>query len=292
MPDDDLFNLVEEEIGDEDAAAGAEEQVASVGQRLREQRRRQGASLYQAAQELRIDPAVLRAIEADDFSLLGAPVYIKGHLRKYAALLGLAPDSVFDDYARTHEISESTPIVNRAVDPGRPYKGGRWLRGAVMLLVIAAIGVATAWWSRRSETAPGDVTAGDGPVAAGALSVYSPPTMAYEDAAVAPTGTVEPDILPEPQAPVATTGAALRIDLAFNGDSWIEMTDADGNQLLFGLMDAGASYSVEGTPPVEVLLGSAEAVGLQVDGEPYVVPPGSVRDGVARFAIERTVTGP
>lgn len=285
MPDDDLFNLVEE--ADEDkGATGEPQEDASVGESLRAQRRQQGVSLYQAAQELRIDPAVLRAIEADDFSMLGAPVYIKGHLRKYAALLGLSPQSVFDAYARTHELSESTPVVNRAIDPGRPHKSGYWLRVIAVLLVIVAIGAATAWWSGRSEMAPGIVDAGDGAMPASAL-LYSPAVdsdtedVAPRDAAA----SIEP-VLPVQETPIATSGAAVRIDLAFSRDSWVEITDAGGDQLLFGLIDAGTEHSVEGTPPIEVLLGSADAVRLEVADEPYVIPPGSVRDGVARFSIE------
>lgn len=148
MPDDDLFNLIDS--GEEEPDDTPPQPGASLGERLRAQRRQQGLSVYQAAQELRADPALLRAIEADDFAALGAPVYIKGHLRKYAALLGLAPDEVFAEYSRTHELQESMPVVNRAVDPGRPRRGVRWLRALVTLLLLLAVGAAAAWWLTRS----------------------------------------------------------------------------------------------------------------------------------------------
>lgn len=289
MPDDDLFNLIEED--DEKTAEAAEApEDGSLGERLRARRRQRGLSLFQAAQELRTDPAVLRAIEADDFSVLGAPVYIKGHLRKYAALLGLSPDGVFDDYARTHELSESMPVVNRAVDPGRPHKSGYWLRIFVMLLLIVAIGFAIAWWSMRRDTAPRpiSVTPGNDAQQAGepAVPVYrllSETGMMDEASSVGAAPDAERSL---PETASAVPGKPLRVELAFTGDSWVEITDAEGDELLFGLVNAGTEHSVEGASPIEVLLGSAGAVRLEVAGRPYDIPPENIHGGLARFSIE------
>jgi cytoskeletal protein RodZ len=277
MPDDELFNLIETEEQDEDAAPVTAD--ATLGERLRARRRQQGLSLYQAAQELRADPAMLRAMEADDFAMLGAPVYIKGHLRKYAALLGLSPDEVFADYLRNHDLEESVPLVNRVVDPGRPARDRWWIGPILLLLALVA---AVAWWMTREPAQP------DSPAATPAATTPQPVALTGFPPMPAVADAAGPPDDPAPELEPAVAGEALRIDLIFVGDSWVEVTDADGQRLVFGLMRAGRTDSVLGMPPVEVLLGSADAVRLEVNGRPLDIAPGDVRGGVARL----TISGP
>ena len=59
----------------------------------------------------------MTALERDDFAALGAPVFVKGHLRRYAALLGLAEDEILGAYER----SRAQP---RAADAGAEV--ARW----------------------------------------------------------------------------------------------------------------------------------------------------------------------
>ncbi len=63
--------------------------AADLPERLRAERERRGLSRQQAADALRLDPRIIDALESGEFENLGAPVYAKGHLKKYAALLGI-----------------------------------------------------------------------------------------------------------------------------------------------------------------------------------------------------------
>ena len=56
----------------------------SIGERLRAGRERAGLSVAAAAEKLHLDPKVIEALEADRFAELGASVYVRGHLRRYA----------------------------------------------------------------------------------------------------------------------------------------------------------------------------------------------------------------
>ena len=60
------------------------------GERLRAARRANDISLRDIAKELHLDEGKVRALEQNDFDVLGAPVFAKGHLRKYAELVGAA----------------------------------------------------------------------------------------------------------------------------------------------------------------------------------------------------------
>ena len=68
------------------AASGGEAAPASA--RGCAPRASEGPDLLQAAEKLHVDPKMLEALEAEDFAALGAPVYVRGHLRRYAELVG------------------------------------------------------------------------------------------------------------------------------------------------------------------------------------------------------------
>ena len=53
-----------------------------------------GLSVQQVAEELHVGVDTIDALEAGRFAELGAPVYAKGHLRKYAQLLGLDAETL------------------------------------------------------------------------------------------------------------------------------------------------------------------------------------------------------
>jgi cytoskeleton protein RodZ len=74
------------------------EPVATIGQRLKAERERRGLSSQKAADELHLDGWVVDALEADDYERIGPSVYAKGHLKRYAALLGLSPSDIVAGY--------------------------------------------------------------------------------------------------------------------------------------------------------------------------------------------------
>ncbi len=65
------------------------EPAALPGPKLKAERERRGLSAQKAADEMHLDRWVIDALEADDYQRIGPTVYAKGHLKKYAALLGL-----------------------------------------------------------------------------------------------------------------------------------------------------------------------------------------------------------
>ena len=71
---------------------------AATGSRLKAERERRGMSSQKAADELHLDGWIIDALEADDYPRIGPPVYVKGHLKRYAALLGLPATEIMDGY--------------------------------------------------------------------------------------------------------------------------------------------------------------------------------------------------
>ena len=58
-----------------------------AGERLAIARREQQIPVIEIAKELHLDEPKVRALERNEFDVLGAPVFAKGHLRKYAQLV-------------------------------------------------------------------------------------------------------------------------------------------------------------------------------------------------------------
>lgn len=115
-----------------------------------------------------------------------------------------------------------------------------------------------------------------------------------------PTGETAAALDPGPVAPGATdvaspvdsddngtpaSAGATRLELVFAEDSWAEVTDARGEQLMYGLARAGEREAVTGAGPLSVLLGNASGVRVRVDGEPYAVPSAARRGDLAEFTV-------
>jgi len=73
-------------------------------------------------------------------------------------------------------------------------------------------------------------------------------------------------VLGESGAGDATGTVSDRIQLWLNADSWVEITDAAGRRLEYGLLEAGEARSYRGQPPLRVLIGRSSAVELHYNG--------------------------
>ena len=110
-----------------------------IGARLRAARERKGLTVLQAAEKLHVDAKVLESLEAEDFAPLGADVYVRGHLRRYAELVGESAGELQDLYAsaglavhpdltripRVERPSESSHLRVAGTADGRGTRTGR-----------------------------------------------------------------------------------------------------------------------------------------------------------------------
>lgn len=270
-----------EPAGGASGAAAAEPDTP--GGMLRAERERRGYSVQHAAEDLHLDTRVIEAIEANRFEALGAPVYARGHLRKYASLLGLSPATVIERYeALGGTPVEPTPIPVAIATPVHPErrrvsKLPLWIAAAIV--IVAGL----AWLAFELLWRPTSSNATTGELATPLVSEnrVSEPVDPVQPAPAAPA--------PIAQAPVASAVPAavgeMRLRLEFTEPSWAEIYDAAGQRLMFDMGQPGRVRSVAGAPPLRVNLGLASAVNAQVDGRPIVIPRRAGKDG-AKFSIE------
>jgi cytoskeleton protein RodZ len=133
----------------------------SPGARLTAAREQAGWSLVQTADRLHLDVATVKALEAGHFEALGAVVYARGHLRRYAELLGLPADELEAAYTQANpprrqpDLRRTTALQNGAAR-GVVLRPGTVAIGAVILVMAALV-----WWAmhvpharRLGATAP------------------------------------------------------------------------------------------------------------------------------------------
>jgi cytoskeletal protein RodZ len=123
---------------------------AGPGAWLAAAREQAGWSLVQAAERLHLDVAAVKALEAGDYRSFGAPVYARGHLRRYAELVGLSPHDVEQAFFKSHARGDAPDLRHGAGLLQKSDAGAGALRpstaaiGAVIMVVIALI-----WWAMR-----------------------------------------------------------------------------------------------------------------------------------------------
>lgn len=232
-----------------------------IGARLRGARERRRLTILQAAEKLHVDPEVLEALEAENFAALGAPVYVKGHLRHYAELVGEPAAVLLDLYSRGTRVQP--PDLTR-IPKAAPDDAGRLVAPAVIVVVVFAV-AGTVWWGLSlSHHAAGALAVS---VPAAAVAPAHALRLAQQSlvrAATAPARVAGP----VPSAAAATVAVPRQIEATFtySADSWTEVYDATGRRLLYGMATGPTIRKLVGAPPLSVLVGNAAGVTIDVDG--------------------------
>jgi cytoskeleton protein RodZ len=295
----------------EDSKAGdaeSGENSPRAGERLAAARRDKQISIDEISKELHLDEPKVRALERNEFDMLGAPVFAKGHLRKYAQLVDVPIDDILVEYYEITRSDGMPPVVGAVRPRDREINLGRWLLVLFLLLVAAA----AYWWFFAREVTSADtvrnpsaeirlpnqdgtdteddrVAAESPPPVAEALPerdvLIEPGKTPTEAVAEPPAAIPQPTTSRPARNPVPTAGE-VGVELSFSGDCWTEITDADGERLFFGLGADGRRVSVAGVPPLSVLFGDADNVSLSVNGKNYPITAANRRGKTARFSIQ------
>jgi cytoskeleton protein RodZ len=111
----------------------------SLGAWFAQVRTRHGLEPREAARHLMLNPAIVQAIEADDFARLGPPVFVRGYLSRYARLLDMPDHEVLERFQQQIGSSQEPPPL-KVVHPLRRQTQARDLRGLVYLALLIGIG--------------------------------------------------------------------------------------------------------------------------------------------------------
>ncbi|MDJ0749962.1 MAG: DUF4115 domain-containing protein [Woeseiaceae bacterium] len=283
--------------------SAAEPHGPLCGERLADARREQKIAVLEIAKELHLDEPKVRALERNDFGALGAPVFAKGHLRKYAELVDVDPDDVLADYYQLERAGEMPPLVSTRRRPRQELTPGPWIAVVVVLILVAT---AYWWFSSRAlqpNLPPEVVTAPE----------VDERTIAEPDDAdpgvIAEPEEADQETEPDPQptdeeitgedapaeapaeAPVEETSSPalaegqMRVLLTYTGDCWTEITDASGRRLFFALGRDGRTVELTGVQPFNVLFGNPGNVTVLVNGSDYALPASGAPNRPLRLTL-------
>lgn len=283
----------------DEAGADTESTGPVGGERLAEARRALQIPVLEIAKELHLDEYKVRALESNKFDVIGAPVFAKGHLRKYAQLVNVDQADVMGDYYQLNRTADAPPVIPRRPRQRREISPGPWA-AAIVVIIIAATAY---WWfavrepaetAESDEVAPLLQEAGDTVDSRDAVFAETAIELPVQESPaedvggelpgdVAPAVETPPVAQPEPLVP-----GELRLSVTYNGDCWTEITDASGRRLFFDLGKAGRTVNVSGEAPFNVLFGNAQNVSLAVDGASFEIPAANRRGRTARLTITGT----
>lgn len=108
----------------------------SLGATLTRARLSKKLELREAASRIGVDLSVIQALEEDDFQHLGAPVFTRNYLLRYARLLELPEDEILDRY-RQMGLDEPPPLkVERPIQRQARMTDIRWLAYPVVVVGV------------------------------------------------------------------------------------------------------------------------------------------------------------
>jgi cytoskeleton protein RodZ len=284
---------------------------AGAGARLRAAREAAGLSLDQVAQQLKLAPRQVKALEDESFGELPGRTFSRGFVRNYARLLHLDAQDLLahlPDVAQAPALESPTlhstgAMIAELPSTSAPKAGlGRWL---IPLILIGCIVAAAAYeWYRgglsnnaepartvsdatdhRAPATTSPAVALPNPLASSSqtaasqttVSQSAPPAASMRDSVATPAGG---STFPTSAAP----GDAVLL-LTYQGPSWTEIRDRSGQLVVSRLVAAGSVEPVKGAPPFDIVLGNAHVVtlvyrGTSVDLSPYT------RQNVARLTLQ------
>jgi cytoskeleton protein RodZ len=258
-----------------------QESFVSIGQALSAARRDAGLSVDDISAKTRLRATVVRAIEADDFSLCGGDFYARGHIRTLAGLVGLDPVPLLAEYDATIGLNDDGPATTqlyeteasgRAITRSAQKRAPNWgLAGAAMVLVVIIIVAVVGLTNRGGKGAPARAAP---PAAAGTSSA---PPSSPSPAPVVPVPVASPLQSPTEVAPstaVAEVGVHIVV-LVTTKKCWIEATGSNGpaDVLYQGVLNAGETRTFDDPQRVSLRLGNAPATDLTVNGVDIGAPP-------------------
>lgn len=231
----------------------------SVGILLRQARESVGMSIEELSERTFVRRAVLRDLENDNFQSSGGLAYARGHIRSIAKVLHANGDLLVEEFNAMNEdfnrpmidlLSESsvTPAERKAT---KVSFGLMARAAAVIVALLIAVPTAASFVHSPKKSAARPTTA------ALALQNTTPTTV------TAPSGTTAVATKTTPVTVVVTANA---------GSTWLAVSDSSGASLFSGMLANGASQSFDDSQLINLTIGNAGAVNLNVNGKDAGTP--------------------
>ena len=227
---------------------------------------REGASLSieDLAGDTSIRPSLLRDIESNDFSHCGGQTYARGHIRNIAKRLNADEIEFLRIYEEEQAIEKRTIqdllVENNIMRKSPTKRKISWK--SLVVISVACLGIAGVAQIVVSNISTVQNTGVE--IASAAETTSPEPTVSASASAIASESATP---APSEQSSFSTgTGVKVVINAA-RANSWIFVSDASGRTLYSGQMSLGASNVFTSDNRLDLKVGNAGGVDLEVNGK-------------------------
>jgi len=157
-----------------------DEKNPEFGRYLRTHRRSKGISIEEVSQRTKINVAMLRHLENDNFEALPAPAFVKGFIRAYGQVVGVDVQEAIKRYEDMLAMQSKHSEVEIVPPATAAYPWRRFVfLGLGLVLLLGAIFYLTAYFNRTASTPPrvGEAPTQNGATAGPADAPKSDPSI-------------------------------------------------------------------------------------------------------------------
>lgn len=293
----------------------------SPGQSLREAREASGLSQQALADKIFLKITVIQQLEADDVNPQTSMTFTKGYIRLYAKHVGLDPEPLLIEFDRLYSVDkppQKLQSFSRRVST--EANDHRWMMVTYVILAVVIALVVVWWYQQPSNTevttnaasntflpepettnpnvlsqprsAEGSAdTQLDKPIDLGDSTPASqaPAPLEVEtetvlnDLTESVEGLLQTESQPDTSDP-QTIVDTVQLEFTFADDCWVNIVDASGEAIAYGVKVKGRVMPISGIPPFAVTLGAPQVVSISYAGEAVdlsAIPAGQI----ARFEL-------
>ncbi|MEP2602939.1 MAG: RodZ domain-containing protein [Paraglaciecola sp.] len=288
-----------------------EQVVKGPGQLLKEARERANLSIQDIADKVRLKKSLIEDIEDDNYELDISLTFLRGYIKLYAKQVQVSEVEVlaaFDNLnTQNKEPAKVKSFSRRVANQANDDK----LMLLTYLVILVVIALVVIWWFQQDKDTSEPLTLPIQPLISQAeqqdldalkternLSVEneldsnlenfsdsvlndSQLTVPQEVIEETPETVIEELESSTENIDISKSEAVAPVELIFefSGDCWMNLSDATGENIAYGVKVKGRVMPVSGIPPFTVTLGASEAVKISYAGEAVdlsFLPPGNI----------------
>ncbi|MDH5190425.1 MAG: DUF4115 domain-containing protein [Gammaproteobacteria bacterium] len=259
------------------------------GEKLRKTREEAGLSQQDVANKLNLHIKTINALENDNFDVLPEPIFVYGYLRAYARLLEISDTPLIEAYS---QLGYSDPELSSVYkEKPAPTRADVMFHNTSISMVLVFAFLMVLWWYSFEPGMEQPIVVAESGTALAEIArsnnenddirVLREDVLENVSSSEA-VATINEITKSNPPASSATKEAIMV--LSFDGDSWVDISDAEGNRLVYDLIRAGRTKIVRGKAPFEIYLGNASVVRMEYNGEAFDLKP-HVNGNLVRFKL-------
>lgn len=242
----------------------------SPGDQLRRARKEKGLGIDDLVPQLGLPARVLNAIETDDYERLPAPMYVRGYVRRYCALLELPEEQVLqavEQQLAAKGIKDHSPSLSLPAAPKKKFKFRLSFLVVPLILILLVVAAVFVWAMQTDETINLPQVEKSAVTIQPQLEMKQLPNLSSNN-----VETYE-ELAPTDRATAEEGGddGIRNLYIRVVQQSWVEVFDAEGGMLVADLKSSGTELEVNGLAPFTVILGYAPGIEIMYAGEPITV---------------------